>query len=32
MAAVADFFRVHYTTVSRIVKAYEAEQATTENP
>jgi putative transposase len=25
MAAVADFFRVHYTTVSRIVKAYEAE-------
>ncbi len=24
MAAVADFFRVHYTTVSRIVKAHEA--------
>jgi putative transposase len=30
MAAVADFFRVHYTTVSRIVKAHEAELAATE--
>ena len=26
MAAIADHFGVHYTTVSRLVKAYEAEK------